>query len=34
MPKLNPQAYQAMVQQAGLGAPPTEKAENVEHAHP
>jgi len=31
MPKLNPQEYQAMVQQAGLGAPPAEKAEHEEH---
>jgi mono/diheme cytochrome c family protein len=31
MPKLTPQEYQAMVQQAGLGAP---GAESAEHAHP
>ncbi|HEV7505777.1 MAG TPA: cytochrome c [Thermoanaerobaculia bacterium] len=30
MPKLNPQEYQAMVQQAGLGAP---GAEHEEHEH-
>ncbi|HSS47995.1 MAG TPA: cytochrome c [Thermoanaerobaculia bacterium] len=36
MPKLNPQEYQAMVQQAGLGAPGAEHEEHEhgEHAHP
>ncbi len=44
MPKLNPQEYQAMVQQAGLGEALAEQAEHehgheehgehAEHAHP
>lgn len=34
MPQLNPQEYQTMVRQAGLGTPPVEKAEHEEHGEP